>query len=206
MRDNVIVGIIKVVITVIALILAVFHVIWPDLAIDIVTLTLMVIAILPWLSPILKSLELPGGLKVEFRDMAETTEKIDKAGLLPPKSEKTYEYPFLLISEEDPNLALAGLRIEIEKRLREIASTRDIPSDKKGGVSRLLRELSRREILTSEERSALADLVSLLNRAVHGAKLDEKAVKWAIEIGPRILEGLDEKWEGNKHGETDGNS
>lgn len=174
---------------------AVIHVIWPDLAIDLVTLSLIVVAILPWLSPILKSFELPGGLKIEFRDMEKTAEKIDKAGLLPPSPKKTYEYSFLSISEEDPNLALAGLRIEIEKRLKEIASIRDIPSDRRGGASQLLRELSRREILTSEERYALADLVSLLNRAVHGARLDKEAVERAIEIGPRILEGLDKKME-----------
>ncbi|MGC1122580.1 MAG: hypothetical protein WBA22_15955 [Candidatus Methanofastidiosia archaeon] len=127
------VGVIRVVITIIALILAVIHVIWPDLAIDLVTLSLIVVAILPWLSPILKSFELPGGLKIEFRDMEKTAEKIDKAGLLPPNPKKTYEYSFFSISEEDPNLALADLRIEIEKRLKEIASIRDVPSDKKGG-------------------------------------------------------------------------
>ena len=186
MRNDVIAGIAKVIITIMALILAAAHTIWPDLVIDMVTLSLIVIAILPWLSPVLRSLELPGGVKIEFRDMEKAIENIYKAGLLSTESEKGYEHSFQLVSEEDPALALAGLRIEIEKRLREIAKMSDIPGDKKG-AGQLLKKLTKKRILTNEERSALGDLINLLNRAVHGGELNEKAAEKAIETGPRIL-------------------
>ena len=194
MKNNVAVGITKVMITIIALIFATVHIIRPDLTIDSVTLGLIVIAILPWISPMVQSFELPGGLKVQFREMKKATEKIEKAGLLPIRPKEEYKYMFQRVSEEDPILALASLRIEIENRLREIAGKRDIPIHKKG-AGQLLNELSRSDILTKEERSALADLMSILNKAVHGAQLNEKAAQWAIEIGPRVLEGLDEKIE-----------
>lgn len=46
------------------------------------------------------------------------------------------------------------------------------------------------------ERAVIADLIVLLNKAVHGAEVDNKAAQWAIETGPRILRALDQKLEG----------
>jgi hypothetical protein len=48
-------------ITLCSLLLALAHVIWPSISIDAITLILVVIAVLPWLTPFVKSLELPGG-------------------------------------------------------------------------------------------------------------------------------------------------
>ncbi len=36
-------------------------------------------------------------------------------------------------------------------------------------------------------------MISLLNEAVHGAKVDKKALDWAMEVGPRILKALDKR-------------
>ncbi|HBQ5984467.1 TPA: hypothetical protein L9A40_002313 [Klebsiella pneumoniae] len=58
------------------------HVIWPHLAIDAITLGLIVVALLPWLAPIVKSVELPGGLKVELQEIKETTERVKNVGFL----------------------------------------------------------------------------------------------------------------------------
>ena len=54
---------ISVIVTVAALALAVLHVIFPSAKIDAVTLVLLAIAVVPWLAPILKTIELPGGWK-----------------------------------------------------------------------------------------------------------------------------------------------
>jgi len=48
-----------------ALLLALAHIVWPTFAIDFVAVGLFVIATLPWVAPLVKSLELPGGWKVE---------------------------------------------------------------------------------------------------------------------------------------------
>lgn len=53
-----------------ALLLALAHIVWPLLAIDFVALGLIVVATLPWLAPLVKSLELPGGWKVEFAEIS----------------------------------------------------------------------------------------------------------------------------------------
>jgi hypothetical protein len=52
-----------------ALTLILLHLIFPELAIDYITLTLIIVAIIPWLAPIFKSLEFPGGWKIEFQEM-----------------------------------------------------------------------------------------------------------------------------------------
>lgn len=65
----------RLVISGIMLIFAVVHTVWPDLAIDAITLALLGIAVTPWLAPLFKTIELPGGVKIEFQD----TEKVAEA-------------------------------------------------------------------------------------------------------------------------------
>jgi hypothetical protein len=56
-------------ITILALVIALLHLIFPNLKIDAITVTLLLIALVPWLSPLFKSLEFPGGWKIEFQEM-----------------------------------------------------------------------------------------------------------------------------------------
>jgi len=181
-------------ITAIAALLIIIHLIWPSLAIDAITLTLIIVAAIPWLAPLFKSLEFPGGWKVEFKDLAKAKEKADEAGLLAPSADvnASLEYPFQIVAEDDANLALAGLRIEVERRLRELAQSAGI-SIQRAGVGRLMRLLFEKEILTKQEYSVLSDMIGLLNAAVHGAEVDSKAADWAMEVGPRLLKALDER-------------
>ena len=186
------------IISISATIIALIHITFPNLMIDSITLTLIVIAIIPWLAPLLKSIELPGGTKIELRDLEKVEEKAKEVGLITkePKQEKTKKYFFQDISYEDPQLALANLRIEIEKRLRKIAELKQISLNRKG-FGELLRVLSENNLLSQEERSVLLDLVGLLNKAVHSeiGSVDYRTVQWALDIGPEILKGLDERLE-----------
>lgn len=62
---------IKILLSAGAVLLLIIHLVWPQLQIDAVTLGLALFAALPWLPAILESAELPGGWKVEFRELAE---------------------------------------------------------------------------------------------------------------------------------------
>jgi hypothetical protein len=68
------------VVTVAGLTGAVIHMIEPDLTVDSIVVSLLVIAIAPWLGLIFKSLEVPGVGKGEFRDLIQKTvkEEVDK--------------------------------------------------------------------------------------------------------------------------------
>lgn len=190
----------RLLITLGALAIALTHVLWPGLSIDAVTLTLLVVAILPWLAPIFKSLQFPGGWKVEFQELQKAAERADEAGLLAAApAQAAPEFTFQRVVEEDPNLALAGLRIEIEKRLVRLAESRHIEFRNRG-IAALLRVLAEHRVLESNARSVLADMTGLLNSAVHGATVDPRATDWAIDVGPRLLQALDDligQWSGD---------
>jgi hypothetical protein len=173
------------------LLLAFIHITWPSIRIDSITLILLFIAALPWLAPFVKSFEFSNGFKVELRDMNKAIDKAREAGLVAitsPDSERA-EHAFQKIAAEDPNLALAGLRIEIERRLVRLSEKHNI-NIRSRGVGQLLRSLDQNGVLTSEQRRALADLISLLNSAVHGASVDPQVAEWAMEIAPGLLESL----------------
>ena len=56
-------------VTVCATMLAAAHVLRPALNIDSITVALLIAAAIPWLQPIFKSVELPGGFKVELQEL-----------------------------------------------------------------------------------------------------------------------------------------
>ena len=179
------------VITSAAVLLAVGHTVWPNVKVDAITVTLFVIAVLPWLAPIFKAVELPGGLKVEYAQLEKAGQEAQSAGVLgvPEPGPERGQAPRLTHSD-DPNLALAALRIELEKRLRAIAERYGIGSQRRG-VSSLLRELGDRGLISQKQSSILIDLLPTLNAAVHGADVDPRASAWAAEVGPQLLAGLE---------------
>jgi len=177
-------------ITFIALAAAIAHLLWPTLKIDIVTLTLLAIAVLPWLSSLFKSIELPGGLKVEYQDLEKIGERARETGLLDEAPEEPANiYAFQTVASTDPNLALAGLRIELERSLVRLAESREMTL-RRSGLAGLLAQLNQRELIGGRERELLLDLAGLLNAAVHGAEVDAAAAEWALDTGPRILDAL----------------
>ena len=66
-------------ITLIALLIALAHLVFPSVQIDFVTLILLLVAVLPWLAPLVKSVELPGGFKIELQDVKDLAEMVIKA-------------------------------------------------------------------------------------------------------------------------------
>jgi hypothetical protein len=134
-----------------------------------------------WVKPLIESFE-------------QASQRAEAAGLLATaaQSAEVTEFSFELVAKEDPALALAGLRIEIEKRLVQLARGNNLTTSH-AGVRRLLRILGERGLLSAEENSVLADLVGLLNSAVHGGKVDDRVAVWAINAGRRLLVALDRR-------------
>jgi len=172
------------------MLLAVLHLFHPDFLIDIISLTLILIAILPWIIQIIKTIELPGGTRIELKELRNAEKKANEVGLISEVNSSDSQYSFQMISDEDSQLALAGLRIEIEKRLKEIATNHNLQVNRKG-VGQLLRMLSKENILSRNQENVLSDLVGLLNKAVHANYIDDNVSQWALEVGPRLLKALD---------------
>jgi len=182
----------RIVLSSVAAIVAVAHVSRPDLQIDGVTVTLIAIALLPWLSPIFRSVELPGGLKVEYQNLKEIADRAEKVGLIkhrPGEISVASEFSFEDVAREDPLLGLAGLRIEIERQLRAIAESHGLAVPDKG-IAALLLILGSKGLLTVEEMKTLQQLVGILNAAVHGSFVDDSAAEWALTSGKNLVLGL----------------
>ena len=183
----------KIAISIICVILGVAHLIWPDVKVDLATLVLLVVAILPWLADVIRSVELPGGFKIELQDVKAATEKVTggKVTSQPAQPPMGGDIQFLReIAGSDPNLALVGLRIEIERRLAQLAELAQIPATRRSaGV--LLRDLMAREQIDRQTAAGLGDLIALGNQAAHGAEVSSTAAAWALDTSPLILEMLD---------------
>ena len=187
-------------VTYVAIGLAIIHMIWPSLAIDGTTIALLVVAALPGLLPYIKSLELPGGVKIEANEVKSAVEKIigktdtekaleDKEATESDSITKELK-PLENISDWDPSLALVGLIIEIEKRLLRAAEINSI-SVKSRSLNNIIRQLNTAGVLPKEIASGLHDFVAIGSRAAHGEKVDSSTAAWALEVAPKILNKID---------------
>ena len=185
----------RITITIIALAGLGTRLIWPNLKVDAVTLGLLVVAVLPWMSALLESAKFPGGWEIKFRDLHQAGEKVVgttktletklKVGVWP------FEYSRTASSQLDPNLALVALRIEMEKRLRQLAQKYDLPEER--SLVRLFNKLQERGVLNDVAFSGIQELITAGNRAAHGASVEPGAIDWAYDYGPRILAALDQE-------------
>lgn len=192
----------------VAISLVILHLLFPKLGIDFVTISLVLIAVLPWILPILKSIELPGGFKIELKDTKAATDKVVTTGVLTlsgtvrAKSSASGNLTvegkevdpistLRQIADADSSLAFVGFRIEVEKRLRLLAEQHGLRVEREP-LYRILRELQARQLVPNQVASGLADLIALGNRAAHGSEVEPEAVNWLLDVGPSILAILDE--------------
>lgn len=90
---------------------------------------------------------------------------------------------------EDPRLALAKVRIELEEALKRLyATTAEAePNWRRLSLSRLVDGLVRKEILNSSIAATLRDVITLANRAVHGERVEAAAAEELALLGVRLV-------------------
>jgi hypothetical protein len=187
----------KIILTSVALLVATAHIIYPAAKIDMITVSLLAIAIIPWLEPLFKSVTLPGGFQFQFQDLKKLETDARQAGLITPDSNNeslniAEPSSFLEIVKENKEMALLTLKIEIEKKLREIAMSHLINTTNLSTAS-IIDLLKQKNILAENETSVLQNMLSVLSR---GATKPENAAQnadWVIENGPSIISNLEKK-------------
>jgi len=175
--------------------------VWPAFAITCVVIFRRSIV---GLIPRLKNAELPGGVKFDFQEAIEQAQqlkneilaapksaddppKIGKPiplteanarmlslGLQPSPSGLDLRYYRALI-EQDPNIGLAGLRMELEVLGRNLAKGFNIPlSESEGGAMSIFRKLLDNGAITGLQFQLLKKVIELCNAAIHGERVTKE--------------------------------
>ncbi|MBN1384164.1 MAG: hypothetical protein JW983_04690 [Elusimicrobia bacterium] len=102
-------------------------------------------------------------------------------GLIPSPSGLALSYYRNLI-EQDPNIALAGLRIEVETMLKNLAKGFKIPINKRDSANIIVQKLKNRSSITSRQAELLSYIIKLCNTAVHGIRVSSSQAEEIFKI------------------------
>ena len=135
----------KIIISVIALVLVSIRWIRPDIIIDTVTISLLVVALLPWVTVLVESAELPGGWKVKFRELKkvqnEQKSEIDSLKFLVSNfvTEAEFQHLHKLAANQPFPFAFGPETSFFEKELRRLRSFGLIAGHPGKGVRSLMK-------------------------------------------------------------------
>ena len=91
----------------------------------------------------------------------------------------------------DNSLALAKLRMELERELRHIAYNNQTDINSRPlGVTRMAQELVSRKILPATWLGPLNEITFVCNQAVHGTEVSDDIAASVVRVGVQLLEQL----------------
>ncbi|WP_044043694.1 hypothetical protein [Octadecabacter antarcticus] len=141
----------------------------------------LAVAIVPWALGIIEKISAPGGLEIVF---SKVERKLDASNTTPDEEDVN---AFMYFEGNDPNLAIAMLRVQVERRLRQIAEDVMLGPSVRGrphSLRSLAEELSKQGAIPEEAMSLLMDLMPVMNQAVHGVSLQSNASERLIPFAP----------------------
>lgn len=183
----------------------------------------------------LKKADLPGGIAIETFDaqlqeakivsqtveaqikgdtenkavipLKDVNQRMLELGLAPSPSGLDVSF-YRNLSKQDPNLGLAGLRIELEQMLRNVAQGFKVGIDGKLSITQILNVIYSQAAITGEQHDLLLRVIRICNMAIHGQKVtrsqaDEvydiaevlKAqylawLSWGFESSEKVIDGV----------------
>jgi len=158
------------------------------------------ISSIPFIAQYMKKVKFPGA-EFEFKEEIRKTEKLlnisgsakvrteVNAPLAVVKSKALDNARKLL--DSDPVLALAALRIEIEKSLKVIAKKLDLPIKEKRSITEIIVNLNRKEIFSYEQVKILRKIIQMCNKAVHGEVISKGEAKDIIFLTEKFYRTLE---------------
>lgn len=176
----------------------------PDLKIDTTSIILLVLAFVPWFVQYIKSLEINGIGKVELiakEQKDDLEQKAEESGILSQqRNTNGSTYPFNNLRYEDPKLALAALRIDIENSLRKIAESHKLDTSSSGLV-KMTKMLIKNECISSGEATLIYDISGILNRAVHSQlkEYESESFDWVFDLGVKLVDSLNDRVKENSN-------
>lgn len=133
--------------------------------------------------------------------LTEANARMIQVGLQPSPSGLDMSY-YRSLAEQDPNVALAGLRIEIDVLTRNLAKGFHVPMNNRDSGMRLLHRLNDASALTSEQMRLAIKVLSVCNAAVHGTPLSQEKADDVINSAEVLADqylawlswGFDDGW------------
>lgn len=89
---------------------------------------------------------------------------------------------YRIVAERDPNLALAGLRMEVELMLRNLAKGWKVDAVPRDSAAIVVRKLRDHGAITSRQADLLTTVLRLCNSAVHGVRVTETDVNEILNM------------------------
>lgn len=172
--------------------------IWPQyFNIDRFSIALLLLLAIPLLAPYLKKAKWFGiefVFKDEIKKINDIVEKVEQKAKEAEKGasrinifETFSTKNALKLLNSDPSLSLAALRINIEKVLTDASNKLlDVDKRKKSGNRFYISKLLEEGIVNKEQGKALNSIISVCNKAIHGAQVSKKEAREIIKLAERL--------------------
>jgi hypothetical protein len=107
-------------------------------------------------------------------------------GLEPSPSNLNMDYYYKIL-EQDPNIALAGLRIDLEIMLRNLAKGFKIDIQGAYSTNIISDKLLNRNAITTNQYQLIKSIINICNAAVHGQKITKEQALRVFEMAPVLI-------------------
>ncbi len=124
--------------------------------------------------------------------LTEANARMLKLGLHPSPSGLNMSY-YRELADQDPNLALAGLRIEIEILAKNIAKGFNVNFEKRDTGVRLLQKLRDAGAITTDQMQLTRKIWELCNIALHDRRVTREEANSVIDVA-NVLSGQYLSW------------
>lgn len=156
----------------------------------------------------LKSAGLPGGVSLDFDKQVRDAQSLSREVASAPREKPKTSAPMLPVTEanarmislglqpspsglemsrytdlaqQDPNLALAGLRMEVEILVRNLAKGFKVDHGPRDSAGSILRRLFERDAITANQHELTQRIMRLCNAAVHGTRVSREEAEGVID-------------------------
>ncbi len=167
---------------------------FPDIfKINVYTIIVFFILAIPSVASYLKEATFPGA-KFIFKDEIKETKKLVKESKDEAEIEKKWPLLFETFNlssakellESDPVVALAALRIEIEKKLRNAVHFLDIPVKGRMILPKIIKALEEKNTLNHRQIKALKKILDMCNQAIHGVDVTNEEAEQIIDLADEL--------------------
>ena len=190
---------IQVILMAITVFLLVSHVLmWSAIQVDSITLAFVGFLLLIPLADLVRKIKL-GDFEAEI-GRAEVAKVQAKAAVefnqFTEEEQNISENQVRDLLRNDPRLAMAKIRIELEESLKRLysASINTELDLRKTSLGRIADILVQKQVLSAPVASSIRDVIALANRAVHGERVEASAAEELAILGVRLVHEIQQAY------------